>query len=340
MKLSFLSTKFSFLTISMRSFSTVALVLFLLIVAADLLLGRLYGQRLGDAWLETKTSKAELLLRQEETPDFILLGDSRTQNYFDTLAMSESGLTFFNHGVVGARFEDVIFAVLLAKDVAKRGAVLNFSIFDLEDEVICSKRPMAVEIELLQRAIGESCSYSVIDGLFQKSLIRNQKFFRKPLQYFLDPEKYHNYLAAYDVDPTDYDRAINYVRGDRSRLVVTFANGDGIVVGRPAIPSTDDQPPFDYGITSINPDKLAILVALAEAFQEAGKQLIINFELGRLNAFCTIPHLPELVGLADIMVTCDKPYLYENWSDIAHLNSKGVARYNADFLAKMMPLVK
>ncbi|MDA9009642.1 hypothetical protein N9K16_06795 [Alphaproteobacteria bacterium] len=332
--------KLSFLTISMRTFSTVALVLFLLVVAADLLLGRLYGQRLGDAWLETKTSKAELLLRQEEAPDFILLGDSRTQNHFNTAAMSESGVTFFNHGVVGAKFEDIIYTVLLAKDVAKRGAVLNFYLLDLEYPVVCSKRPMAVEIELLQRAVGENCSYSAIDGLFQKSLIRNQKFFRKPMDYFLDPSKYHQLLATYQTDLAAYGRTINYVRGDRHRLVVTFANGDGEVISQPVAASTDHLPPYNHVIKSINPDKVAILVALAEAFQEVDKQLIINFEPLRFNSGCEVPDLPELDGLADIVITCDKPYLYENWADIAHMNAKGIARYNADFLAKMMPLLK
>ena len=171
-------------------------------------------------------------------------------------------------------------------------------------------------------------------------MIRNQKFFRKPLEYVLDPNKYHDHLAAYDIDGTDYDRSINYVRGDRHRLVVTFNNGDGEVVSRPVAPSTDGKPPLVHAINSVNPDKVAILVALAQAFQEVGKQLIINFEPLRFNSVCEVPNLPELNGLADIMLTCDKPYLFENWADIAHFNGKGVARYNADFLTKMMPLLK
>ena len=155
--------KLKFLSLSMRSFATLVLGIFFVLVALDLLLGRIYGQRLGDAWLETKTSKAELLLRRSKAPDFILLGDSRTQNHFDTQTMSEGSQSFFNFGIVGSKFEDILYPALVAKDVAKQGAILNFFLFDLESPVVCSKRPMAAEIELLERAVGESCSYSTID---------------------------------------------------------------------------------------------------------------------------------------------------------------------------------
>jgi len=138
----------------------------------------------------------------------------------------------------------------------------------------------------------------------------------------------------------DYDRSINYVRGDRRRLVVTFANGDGEVVGRPAAASTDDKPALKLEIERVNPDKMAILIELAKAYQEAGKRLIINFEPMRFNSVCEIPPLPPLAGLAEIMVTCDKPYLYENWADIAHFNGKGVAHYNADLMVKLKQLVE
>jgi hypothetical protein len=325
--------------LSMKTFAWCSIGLFFLIAAVDLLLGSTWGQSPGGKWLETKTSKAVLLEALPIQPDVILIGDSRTQYHFNTKVMAESGLSFFNFGMVGSSFEDVLSPVLMSRDIAQKTVVLNFSIADFKSPARCPKRPTRDEVDIIRKATGKICKFSELDELFQLSLIRNQKFLRKPVEYKIKRKKFQRYLTQFGGKTADFGRGINYMRGDNRGLTVTFENGDGLLFSNLAEHHKSYGEIKPTKIRRLHSDKITLLQALGSYYREGGKELILNLEVLQDNRPCELPDLGALESHMKIMRTCEKPYGDSYWSDVAHFNSVGVSLYNQDFLKRLKLLL-
>ncbi len=296
--------------------------------------------RTARVWVEEPLAKSLLAyerVRRGERVDVVFVGSSRTQNQIDSTLVAEAlGTGVFNYGLPGREWEDYPYMVARALVLRPRLVTIAIPYQSLFEEVACSGLPNSVA----------EARFYVVNGRYRCVLSGGLRRIVQALpmnrfrpftaqRQLRDEVRERAWLKEiYGYDLAQEPRAVNYVRGSREHLVVTYRNGDGQafdLIGRgparareiAAVPARDPHP-----------QALAHLRQLATMATARGSGVLFVIEPSSNTRRAVLP--PDLLATLNAalppgarLVNLDSPrVLASMWADTVHLDQQGTRVYS------------
>ncbi len=280
-------------------------------------------------WFESPRSKNALLQARKET-ELVILGTSTTQNNINTSVLNELGIRAFNFGLPGIYWQDYPFVLEDLLKFKGKAVALSISLKTLHVDQQCPLRHWESFFHLLSEKRWDCLSeFRAVDFL--------------PLSVelpFLGEGKVYSREELRGIFPSD-TRIINYARGNNDRKVVTFTNGDGLVLTRGV---TETLVPTEV-FGKIPERNLQHLVNLLEQISSADKDVILILEARSLIEFPDFDHVTFAEGLQKrlkrpvrIIFNHDLRIPPPYWADFSHMNYQGTLLYGQLLACQLMNL--
>jgi hypothetical protein len=310
------------------SFLAGSLLLFMLLETAAL--KYLEFKSASGQWYESPSSKNALLQARKET-ELVILGTSTAQNNINTAVLNQLGLRAFNFGLPGIYWQDYPFVL---EDLLKSGGkeiAISLSLKTLHIERKCPLRHWKSFLSLLAEKRWDCLSdFRPVDFLPLTVELQFLGEGKTSLQKGLK-EKFPN-----------ESRTINYVRGRPDRKVVTFTNGDGLIVTKGVTETLINTDKFE----DISEENLQYLGRLLGQIRSAGKEAILILEARSLIEFPDFDRVAFTAALnkylqrpVGIIFNHDLKIPPAYWADFSHMNYQGTILYSR-LLACQFKLLK
>ncbi len=296
-------------------------------------------------WIEEPMAKSYLLSAASD-PDYIFIGSSRTQNHIDSQLLGRMGISALNLGMAGREWEYYAYVVRRTATVPGGTLVISIPADVLFGPVSC---PETYYYQWqLDRIGGNDIGCFFIGNVKWDSLLNELPMnrFRVALEQVptageLD-KTLHMLATDYGYRAESDGRRVNYVRGDRDRSVLLFANGDGQVFSyRVKNSYGTDRKTVDRSRSDFDPEAAAYLGKLARLAQQSGKHVIYIIEPTKVG----VTERVDLAALravlpanARVISNADRDYARDLWADKNHFNLKGSARYTTLVYAELRTL--
>jgi len=323
-----------------KRYKTLVLYSLLIPVIVILLVNLLYitivrKQADDGRWIEEPMAKS-WLLSSVPAPDYVFIGSSRTQNHIDSLILKRMGVNAVNLGVPGRQWSYYPYMVKRAKNINAQTIVISIPARVLYEPINC---PDEYFYQLQLDELGtKGLDCFLIKSMTWDALLNELPMnrFRSTLKKIpsntIVQERLQILNDVFDYRVNEDGRAINYIRGERERLVATYQNGDGQVFSNRAGNNRyrTVKRTIDWSHRPFNVDAVSYITALANLVLKSHTRLIYIIEpsdigvtfivdMERLNSL-----LPDNVRVIN---NADHNYPLDLWSDSGHFNLKGTKLY-------------
>ncbi|MGH6762901.1 MAG: hypothetical protein ACRECW_15090 [Phyllobacterium sp.] len=291
-------------------------------------------------WLESKVWKSQLLAKVEQ-PDIVIVGSSRVLNHIDTRQLEAANINAFNYGIGGITLDDFSYSVEKASMVAKSAVLISIPAERLFSTPECPRFWTFSDLKFYMK-YAPSCISSMTSQNWLGLLPINAYFFPSsppalhlPCKSLEGKKLVAEIQAEWRRDICSESRLISWIRGNSSRWVIGYDNGDGEIISREDSDWLDKERFIDLGKRPFNNSSLKFIGGLADIVRRAGKTPILLIEAAPVIHIGIEESLENRVGIKTIYMNNIR-FTSDEIADADHVNRKGkekVSRLLANILA-------
>ena len=296
--------------------------------------------RTSPVWIEEPLAKSLFALervREGERLDVVFVGSSRTQYHIDSEIIEKTlGIRVFNYGLPGRELDDYPYVVARAAAMRPATIVIAFPYEALVRDTTCSRLPNTLaEIRFYLRNGRYDCIVSGGLARIVQTLPMNRFRAFTAERQLRDEDLEKTWLEqVHGYDVTGDPRRVNYIRGIRDHLVVTYANGDAQAFDADHTRQARPRRPHELQAARLNPGVLEYLRQLAGIATDQGIDVLYVIEPGHSDRRAVMPS-PVIARINDTLpdgvslVNLDAPEILTSmWADSNHLDLRGTRIYS------------
>ena len=273
-------------------------------------------------WIESAFSKLALLENNPQKTT-VLIGTSTVQNNFNTTLMAEFGVPAFNLGLPGRYWEYYPHLMRELAHTSVTTVIVSLSVRTLFDPVACPQVFGLKELWVLLRERPHCLLENSLTHLLPLTSERPYLWIADPLPSRAELD------LAYGTALREDPRKMNFLRGQGDRKVLTFTNGDGLVLN--SSQSFGSLKILDWSQRKIPLENLHYLKTTLELLRLKGKRVVLYLEPYKVD---TLIHFnqdelrarlgPEIGSIFNHLLEIPAA----RWSDHSHLNATGSYLYS------------